>query len=144
MSRSYVPAALRQRVAAQARHRCGYCLTSETIAGTPMEFDHLVPESHGGSTTEANLWLACSLCNRHKGQRTAAEDPASGQIVPLFNPRSHDWAEHFAWVDAGTRIAGLTASGRATVRALQLNRPVRQRARQKWIEAGWHPPGEQG
>ncbi len=79
MSRSYIPAALRRKVAEQARHQCGYCRTSETVAGTPMEIEHFVPESLGGPTTEENLWLACSLCNRHKGDRTAAEDPANGQ-----------------------------------------------------------------
>ena len=140
MSRSYVPAALRQKVAEQARHRGGYCRTSETIAGTPMEIEHLVPESLGGPTAEDNLWLACSLCNRHKGDRTAAEDPASGQVVPLFNPRLRTWAEHLAWIESGARIAGLTAIGRATVEALELNRPVLARARQRWVEAGWHPP----
>ncbi len=88
MSQTYVPAELRRKVAAQARHQCGYCRTSETIVGTPMEIDHYVPESRGGRTTEENLWLACSLCNRHKAHRTTAEDPASGQTVPLFNPRA--------------------------------------------------------
>ncbi len=140
MSQSYVPAALRRKVAAQARYRCGYCKTSETIAGTPMEIEHFVPESRGGSTTEDNLWLACSLCNRHKSHRTTAEDPASGQTVALFNPRLQTWHEHFSWVDTGTRIAGLTATGRATVQALDLNRPVLMRARLRWVEAGWHPP----
>jgi hypothetical protein len=38
MSRSYVPKVLREKVAAQARHRCGYCLTAEAIVGTPMEW----------------------------------------------------------------------------------------------------------
>jgi hypothetical protein len=140
MSRSYVPAALRRKVAVRARYRCGYCRTSETIAGTPMEVEHIVPESRGGSTTEDNLWLACSLCNRHKSYRTTAEDPASGQIVALFNPQLQVWEEHLSWVDSGTRIAGLTATGRATVQALELNRPVLVRARLRWVEAGWHPP----
>ncbi len=140
MSQTYVPAELRREVAAQARYRCGYCRTSETITGTPMEIDHYVPESRGGRTTEENLWLACSLCNRHKAHRTTAEDPASGQTVPLFNPRHQVWEEHFTWVDSGTRIAGLTATGRATAQALALNRPVLVLARRRWVEAGWHPP----
>ena len=140
MSRSHVSTTLRRRIATRALYRCGYCRTSETIAGTPMEIDHLVPESRGGSTTEDNLWLACSLCNRHKGDRTTAEDPASGQAVALFNPRLQVWDEHFAWVESSTRITGLTATGRATVQALDLNRPVLMLARLRWVEAGWHPP----
>ena len=38
MSQSYIPLELRQRVAEQARHRCGYCLTSEAIVGAPARF----------------------------------------------------------------------------------------------------------
>jgi 5-methylcytosine-specific restriction endonuclease McrA len=52
---------MRDRVAARSRHRCGYCLTSEAIVGSPMEVDHIIPEVDGGQTEEHNLWLACSL-----------------------------------------------------------------------------------
>lgn len=34
MSRDYIPKALRERVSAQAGHRCGYCLTSSLLAGS--------------------------------------------------------------------------------------------------------------
>jgi 5-methylcytosine-specific restriction endonuclease McrA len=74
MSSAYIPQALRQQVAAQARYRCGYCLTSEAIVGMPMEVDHLIPQSLGGPTEEANLWLACSLCNDHKSNPIAFLD----------------------------------------------------------------------
>ena len=43
MSEVYIPNTLRQRVAAQARHQCGYCLTSEAIVGTPLEIDYIIP-----------------------------------------------------------------------------------------------------
>jgi len=59
MSVTRVPAALRELVAFQAGHRCGYCLTAEHVIGTPMEIDHLIPEAHGGLTVEENVWLAC-------------------------------------------------------------------------------------
>ena len=52
MSRSRIPKALRAKVAAQARYRCGYCLTAEPIVGTSMELDHLIPEALGGLTEE--------------------------------------------------------------------------------------------
>ena len=58
MSKAYVSKALRRRLAVQAKHRCGYCLSSEKITGTPMEVEHLMPESRGGLMVEANLWLA--------------------------------------------------------------------------------------
>ncbi len=140
MSRSYIPKALRERVSAQARHRCGYCLTSVTIVGTPMEIDHIIPESIGGQTAEDNLWLACSLCNDHKSDRIAALDPSSGEIVRLFDPRRQVWHEHFSWTAEGDRVVGLTPVGRATVVALNLNRPSLVKARQAWCTVGWHPP----
>jgi 5-methylcytosine-specific restriction endonuclease McrA len=99
MSEVYIPNTLRQRVAAQARHRCGYCLTSEAIVGTPMEIDHIIPQSLGGPTEEENLWLACSLCNDHKSDRIAALDPLTGTIVRLFDPRHQVWH--------GSRWAGI-------------------------------------
>lgn len=140
MSKAYIPKALRELVAQQARHRCGYCLTREAIVGTPMEIDHLIPESLGGLTEEDNLWLACSPCNDHKGDRIAALDPETGEIVRFFDPRHQSWAEHFVWTAEGDRIVGLTPIGRATVVALQVNRPSLVRARQAWVSVGWHPP----
>ena len=140
MSGSYVPRALRARVSEAARYRCGYCLSTEAIIGAPMEIDHLIPESLGGPTDEQNLWLACSLCNDSKLNRISALDPSTGDVVRLFNPRLQVWTEHFRWTGAGDRIVGLTPTGRATVAALNVNRPSLVRARQLWVTAGWHPP----
>ncbi|MEI6047114.1 MAG: HNH endonuclease [Chloroflexota bacterium] len=104
MSKSYIPEAIRERVASTARYRCGYCLTSEMVVGTPMEIDHLLPESLGGVTEENNLWLACSLCNNFKSNRLAGLDTYTGKTEPLFNPRSQDWNEHFEWSEDSTAI----------------------------------------
>jgi hypothetical protein len=140
MSRTRIPTELRERVNVQARRRCGYCLTAEAIVGTPMEVDHIIPEADGGSTEEDNLWLACSLCNDHKNDRIAALDPESKQIVRLFDPRHQIWNEHFRWTAEGDCIVGLTPTGRATILALNMNRPSIVRARQLWVSVGWHPP----
>lgn len=140
MSRTYIPKALRKKIGAEARHRCGYCLTSQAVVGTPMELDHIIPESLGGLTEEINLWLACSLCNDSKLDRIAAPDPVTGQLTRLFDPRRQSWNEHFRWTSAGDRIIGLTAAGRATVAALKLNRPSLVIARRAWVAVGWHPP----
>lgn len=91
MSRSYIGRALRDQVTKDARHRCGYCLTSARITGAPLEIDHIVPESLGGLTVRENLWLACSMCNDHKGNRIAAVDPRSGEEVRIFDPRRQLW-----------------------------------------------------
>jgi hypothetical protein len=105
-----------------------------------MVIDHIVPESLGGPTEEMNLWLACPLCNAHKGDRITALDANTGEIVRLFNPRQQAWVDHFAWTSEGDRIVGRTPIGRATVIALQLNRPSLVRARGAWVSVGWHPP----
>jgi len=140
MSKSYVPVALRQRVRITAKHRCGYCLTQEAVVGTPMEIDHLIPESRGGPTEEDNLWLACSMCNDYRGNRLSAADPETGEVVRLFDPRHQLWADHFRWHDSGEIIIGLTPIGRTTVALLNLNLALRVNARRLWADAGWHPP----
>jgi 5-methylcytosine-specific restriction endonuclease McrA len=108
MSRPYIRAALRRRVTAQARGRCGYCLSAEIVVGMALEIEHIIPEAAGGLTEEENLWLSCPDCNSHKGARTSARDPLTGANVPLFDPRHQHWADHFAWADLGARIGGLT------------------------------------
>jgi hypothetical protein len=108
-----------------------------------LEIEHIVPIAKGGSDEEGNLWLACPLCNRHKGDKTNASDPATGELVPLFNPRQQVWVEHFQWANEGLRIVGLTPTGRATVSALHLDDdPDALIVRSYWILAGWHPPVE--
>ncbi len=44
MSRTYIPRALRERVATQAGHRCGYCLLDERLVGIALEIEHIIPE----------------------------------------------------------------------------------------------------
>lgn len=107
-----------------------------------MEIEHIIPSALGGLTEESNLWLACSLCNEHKGIRVAAPDPLSDEFVPLFNPRQQVWQEHFAWSEDGERIIEQTAVGRATVTALRLNRALLVRSRRIWVAAGLHPPAD--
>ena len=144
MTSVYIPRALRRRVAEQARYRCGYCLSREEIIGMPLEIDHLIPRSKGGPTNEENLWLCCSFCNEYKGSRIVAENPESGHSVRLFNPRRQNWSDHFSWSRDGVLIIGSTATGRATVEALRLNRPHLIRARRAWVRVGWHPPPKEG
>lgn len=140
MSRSCIGRALREQVSSEARHRCGYCLTSARIIGAPMEIDHIIPESLGGPTARENLWLACSMCNDHKGNRIAAPDPHTGEVVRLFNPRQQVWLDHFGWSAEGSLIIGKTPTGRATIAAVRLNRAELVEARRGWVIAGWHPP----
>jgi len=142
VTRPHIPQALRDKVAAQAGHRCGYCLTPQAFTAMPMHVEHIIPQAAGGPSIEENLWLACPICNSHKGAQTAGMDTLSGEQLPLFDPRHQVWGEHFRWSDDGTLISGQTACGRATVVALKLNNEHLVRARRRWVLAGWHPPGE--
>jgi hypothetical protein len=106
-----------------------------------LQIEHILPRSGGGTSDEANLWLSCPLCNNYKGDLKTAEDPETGKVVPLFNPRLQDWHEHFRWTADGLRIVGRTAGGRATVAALHLSDdPDALEVRSYWVLAGWHPP----
>ncbi len=51
------------------QRRCAYC----GAANVPMEVEHIVPKSRGGSDRVSNLTLACHDCNQRKGSQTAAE-----------------------------------------------------------------------
>src|SRR5215217_500617 len=95
MSPAYLPVELRRQVRADAAGRCGYCHTPEALIGMPLEFEHLHPEAQGGATVRENLWLACTRCNDFKGDRIGAVDSETGETVPLFNPRTQVWVEHF-------------------------------------------------
>ena len=79
-------------------------------------------------------------CVAVKGDRTQAIDPQTGESVPLFNPRTQHWFDHFIWQPDGTQIAGLTPCGRATVVALRLNNEHIVETRRFWVEAGWWLP----
>ncbi len=140
MARPYLADAVREKVAAAAQYRCGYCQTSQLITGMPMHIEHLIPLAAGGRSDEENLWLACPLCNGYKGVQTYAPDPETGETVALFNPRQQVWNDHFRWSDHSAEIVGLTPCGRATVMALKLNNENITRARRRWVLAGWHPP----
>ncbi|WP_434475185.1 RNA-guided endonuclease IscB [Fervidobacterium islandicum] len=49
--------------------KCAYCGRSDV----PLEIDHIVPRSRGGTDRVSNLTLACRECNQKKGNKTAAE-----------------------------------------------------------------------
>ena len=105
-----------------------------------MEIDHIVPESVGGETALENLCLACVGCNTFKYSFQTGIDPETDKESTLFNPRTQSWSDHFNWNEDGTLVVGLTATGRATVERLHMNRSDVVESRQLWVFAGWHPP----
>jgi 5-methylcytosine-specific restriction endonuclease McrA len=48
---------------------CAYCGGT----GVPLQVEHIVPRTRGGSDRVSNLTLACEPCNQRKGAQTAAE-----------------------------------------------------------------------
>ncbi|MFW9914451.1 MAG: RNA-guided endonuclease IscB [Candidatus Thorarchaeota archaeon] len=48
---------------------CAYCGKTNL----PVEIDHMIPKSRGGSDRVSNLTLSCRPCNQKKGNQTAAE-----------------------------------------------------------------------
>lgn len=110
------------------------------MMGITFEVDHIIPISAGGESTIDNLCLACPTCNRYKANRTLITDPDTGLEIPLFHPTADQWIEHFAWQEAGAILVGQSATGRATVEALHMNRLVLVQLRRYWIALQLHPP----
>jgi hypothetical protein len=125
---------LRRRVRRRAKGRCEYCRTPFRYDTIPEEVDHIIALQHGGQTIAANLALACLHCNSHKGPNIASLDPRDGALTRLFNPRGERWTHHFRLF--GPIIVGLTPQGRATVRVLDLNDPLKVEARAAMMEEG--------
>jgi 5-methylcytosine-specific restriction endonuclease McrA len=131
---------LRQQVSAEAGHCCEYCRTCRRIIGMPLVMDHIIPIAFGGSNERENFAAACYRCNEFKGSKTEGIDPATGMLIPLFNPRSQIWKKHFIWANGGTHIIGLTPTGRATVITLRMNNEYIVGSRNLWVAMNWYPP----
>ena len=140
MPETRVSAHTRQAVAKRAQECCEYCRSQLHFSADPYVIEHITPRSRGGSNRLNNLALACQGCNGFKYNKVAAEDPATGETVPLFNPRQSRWNEHCAWSDDFTLVVGLPPIGRATVEALQLNREGIINFRKVLFAVGEHPP----
>jgi hypothetical protein len=119
---SPVPQRVAADVARRAADRCEYCRLSQEGQEARFHVDHVVPSSSGGSDNLDNLALACVSCSLRKAARRHAIDPLTGEAVGLFNPRTQAWSDHFLW--QGFVVTGLTATGRATIDALAMNRPL--------------------
>ena len=134
---SYIPQRLRVLVIARASESCEYCRVHAEYTAFIHEIDHVIAQKHGGATASDNLAYACAQCNRFKGSNVAVIDPQTGDIVPLFNPRTQHWHDHFR-LD-GPVITPLTAVGRATEKLLQLNQIDRLLLRKELLAAGRYP-----
>jgi 5-methylcytosine-specific restriction endonuclease McrA len=140
MQRPKISQKIKDKIRLLADNRCGYCLCRQEYVWDILEIDHIFPLAKGGKVSEENLWLICSSCNGAKYNKTEAFDSITENTVPIFNPRTQIWHEHFSWSKNGTKIIGKTAVGRATITAVNLNRERFIKTRKHWVSAGWHPP----
>lgn len=133
----------RDREAARRRAGgcCEYCrYPLDFYCDEHLEIDHVYPASQGGPDVLGNYAYACPGCNARKYNKTVSVDPVTEKTVSLFDPRRELWSEHFCWGgDKLNTIVGLTATGRATVSALELNRAPLKRLREILFDQAMHP-----
>lgn len=129
-------------LAARAGGRCEYCRCPADFSSDPFSAEHILPRVAGGTHHPSNLAYSCLGCNNFKYTSTEAVDPTTGEAAPLYHPRRDQWHDHFAWSDDFTEMIGVTATGRATIERLQLNRRGVVNLRRVLVPAGKHPPSK--
>lgn len=141
MPKFAIPLPVRRQVFERANGNCEYCKNQQEYSTAPFSVEHIVALSNRGSNDVGNLALSCPACNAHKYTKQAALDPLIRKVVPLFNPRTQVWEEHFVWDETRTQVLGLTPTGRATVKCLKMNRIESVNLRMVLVAFGKHPPG---
>ena len=139
-SSTYISPSVRRLVAERAKSRCEYCQLQQELCPDTFEVDHILPRALGGKTEPNNLCYACPVCNNAKRSQITAHDPHTGRRVRLFDPRRQNWQRHFRWSADSGHLFGRTTIGRATVEALDMNRPRIVHIRLLWAALGLHPP----
>ena len=130
-------AATRDFVRQRAADRCEYChMPQQATPFIPFHVEHIIAKQHvnEGHDDPLGLAYACDRCNAFKGPNLASVAPQTGERVNVFNPRTDDWSDHFAF-SHGT-IIGLTPIGRATARLLNMNDSRRVELRRRWLDEG--------
>ncbi len=138
MTAQRLPQRLIRHVWQRADSYCEYCQLHQKFDLLPHHVDHVVARKHEGPDTEDNLALACVNCSLAKGSNIAGRDSRTGQVIPLFHPRTQAWNDHFRW--HGPLVVGRSNIGRATVAVLNMNRPDRVALRKMLIADGTFPP----
>ncbi len=113
-------AAARREVRKRAGNCCEYCRMPQSAAPfLTFHMEHIQATQHVHDDSLQNTCLACPHCNFHKGPNLTTLSVTTREIVPLFHPRVQNWDEHFRM--DGPHIVGVTETGTATVRLLQMN-----------------------
>lgn len=125
---------LRTRIRERAGDRCEYCRLPQKCTILPHEIDHIRARKHRGPTTLENTCWCCAQCNGAKSSNATGYDPATDELVPLFNPRADRWDDHFAW--DGPQLVGKTTTARATIDVLRINQVDRVEHRRVLLATG--------
>jgi 5-methylcytosine-specific restriction endonuclease McrA len=126
--------------------KCAYC----DKTGVPLEVEHILPRSRGGSKRFSNLTLSCHECNQEKGTRTAAEfghpEIQAAARLPLKDAAAVNITRWELWrrlSESGLPVHCGTGEGRNTTEPVSsypnhigLMRP----ALGKWQACTCHPP----
>lgn len=112
--------------------RCVYC----SMANVPLEIEHIVPKSRGGSDRISNLTLACRACNLRKGSQTAAEfgypqlqAQAKQPLKDAAAVNSTRWSLYQRLVASGLSVE--VGTGGQT----KYNRTLRRLPKTHWLDA---------
>ena len=110
----------RTQVRERAHNACEYCHPHQDDSPlAALHVEHVIPKAHGGTDELDNLALACIDCNLYKGTNLTGIDPQTNKVTELFHPRRQSWNEHFDL--QRVYIVGKTATGRTTIRVLNMN-----------------------
>jgi hypothetical protein len=134
------PSEIRAQVFERARGYCEYCQSQRDFSHDDFSVEHITPRSAGGTDDLENLAMSCQGCNNRKYTALEAIDPVTGIRVALYHPRLEAWTTHFVWSADTTLMIGLTATGRASIMRLELNRSGLVNLRRALVVAGVHPP----
>ena len=117
-----VDIALRREYHRRALGLCEYCHTAEQWQYVPLPWITSCGYRRVAPNTPRQSGAGLFSLQSAQGRSPAGNRPKDAKLVALFHPRRHRWDEHFIWSADGLRIVGLTAIGRATIAALDLNR----------------------
>jgi hypothetical protein len=136
----YIPVLLQRKIIDISHDYCEYCLCPADYSIDFFQFDHIIPTCLDGQTIFKNIARSCGGCNVYKSDKIHFYDPITNALCPIYNPRLDKWSHHFQWNEDKLRLIGKTATGRATIELLRLNRKgvVNQRSLLKLINI--HPP----
>ena len=135
--RAYISGSTKKIVIARAGHRCEYCRVLAYLSAFDYHIEHIIGLQHGGPNSPNNLAYCCSICNWKKGPNISTILEFGGALMPLFNPRTQNWFDHFEAQNG--YIKPLTPIGEATVKLLELNQRNKVEERFSMAQADFYP-----